>query len=84
MPYDTIIFGGGLYAGSVSGIKLLTKNFSRLSSRNLVIFTCGLADPSNAIIREQIQKSLDKLLSPDMSDKIKVFHFRRSHGLFQT
>lgn len=76
MPYDTIIFGGGLYAGSISGIKLLTKNFSRLSSRNLVIFTCGLADPSNAIIREQIQKSLDKVLSPDMRDKIKVFHFR--------
>ncbi|WP_460644715.1 flavodoxin domain-containing protein [Lacrimispora brassicae] len=41
-----------------------------------MIFTCGLADPSNAIIREQIQKSLDKVLSPDMRDKIKVFHFR--------
>lgn len=75
-PYDTIIFGGGIYAGSVNGIKRLTKNFSSLTGRNLVLFTCGLADPSNASSREQIEKSLEKLLSPDMRKKVRRFYFR--------
>ena len=33
--YDTIIYGGGLYAGGVSGIGLLKKNFSKISNKNL-------------------------------------------------
>lgn len=55
-PYDTIIFGGGLYAGGVSGIKLLTKNFSKFSQKNLVLFTCGLADPADSVNTENIKK----------------------------
>ncbi|WP_349948296.1 flavodoxin domain-containing protein [Lacrimispora sp. BS-2] len=75
-PYDTIIFGGGLYAGGVNGIKLLTKNFSRLSQKNLVLFTCGLADPSDSVNTENIKKGLNKVLNEEMQEKIKVFHLR--------
>ena len=31
--YDTIVYGGGLYAGGVSGIDLLVKNFPKLPTR---------------------------------------------------
>ncbi len=75
-PYDTIILGGGLYAGGVNGIKILTKNFSKFSNKNLVIFTCGLADPSDTINTDHIKKSLYKELTEEMKDKIKVFHLR--------
>ena len=36
---DTIIYGGGLYAGGVSGIKLLIKNWNLISNKNVVLFT---------------------------------------------
>jgi len=60
LPYDTIILGGGLYAGGVNGIKLLTKNFSKFSDKNLILFTCGLADPSDTVNTDHIKKSLYK------------------------
>jgi len=75
-PYDTIIFGGGLYAGGVNGIKLLTKNFSKFSQKNLVLFTCGLADPADSVNTENIKKGLNKVLTEEMQEKIKVFHLR--------
>lgn len=76
LPYDTIILGGGLYAGGVNGIKLLTKNFSKFSDKNLILFTCGLADPSDTVNTDHIKKSLYKDLTEEMKDKIKVFHLR--------
>jgi menaquinone-dependent protoporphyrinogen IX oxidase len=75
-PYDTIILGGGLYAGGVNGIKILTKNFSKFSGKNLVLFTCGLADPFDPVNTDNIKKSLNKVLTEEMQDKIKLFHLR--------
>lgn len=75
-PYRTIVYGGGLYAGGVSGIDLLTKNFEKLRKKNLVLFTCGLADPTDQTNTDHIGQSLDKLLTAQMRDKIKVFHLR--------
>lgn len=31
--YDVIVYGGGLYAGGVSGISLVTKNFSSIMDK---------------------------------------------------
>ena len=36
--YKTIIYGGGLYAGGVSGISLLINNFERLCHNKWLIF----------------------------------------------
>ncbi|BBF45110.1 hypothetical protein lbkm_3869 [Lachnospiraceae bacterium KM106-2] len=74
--YDTIIYGGGLYAGGVSGIDLITKNFSLLKNKNLILFTCGLADPTDQQNTDHIKESLKKVLTTEMQEKIKVFHLR--------
>ncbi len=74
--YDTIIYGGGLYAGGISGVSLITKNFDLVRSKKLILFTCGLADPSDSKNAAHLQESMDKLLSEEMKKKIKVFHFR--------
>lgn len=74
--YDTIVYGGGLYAGSVSGIDLLTKNFGALAGKNLVLFTCGLADPADNANVEHIHNTLAKLMTPDMLARVQVFHLR--------
>jgi len=44
--YDVIIYGGGLYAGGVSGIKFITQNWKLLKNKQVVLYTCGLADPA--------------------------------------
>ncbi len=71
--YDTIIQGGGLYAGGILGVGLITKNFDKLKDKNLVVFTVGLADPKNP---SQFQSVIDKNFTQEMKSKIKIFHFR--------
>lgn len=76
MSYDTIVYGGGLYAGGVSGIDLLIKNYSKLCDKNIILFTCGLADPTDKSNTNNIRKSLGKVLTPQMQEHIKIFHLR--------
>lgn len=74
--YDTIIYGGGLYAGGVSGISLLTKNYQSLQDKNIILFTCGLADPEDKENVSHIRKSLTRVLTPEMMNEIRIFHLR--------
>lgn len=76
MQYDTIVYGGGLYAGGVSGIKLLVDNFGSLGDKNIVLFTCGLADPTDPENIDNIRSGLAKVLTAEMQKNIKVFHLR--------
>lgn len=74
--YETVIYGGGLYAGGVSGIKLLTQNWQLLSSKNVILFTCGLADPADPENTLHIQEALAKTFTSEMLEKIRLFHLR--------
>ena len=40
--YKTIIFGGGLYAGKINGIKTLIKNYDKIKDKELIVFTVGV------------------------------------------
>ena len=46
--YDLIIYGGGMYAGSIAGVRKIIKNYRN----DLVVFVSGLSDPADADIRE--------------------------------
>ncbi len=71
--YDTIIYGGGLYAEMIAGAGLITKNFEQLKDKKLVVFTTGLT-PIDC--REYYDKMvIEKNFKPHMTEKIKVFHF---------
>jgi len=74
--YDTIVYGGGLYAGGVSGFELITKNDEKLADKNLILFTCGLADVSQACNTDSIKESLKKAMSVLLQERVKVFHLR--------
>lgn len=76
--YSIIIYGGGLYAGGVSGIKLITENRELLADRKVILFTCGLADPQDAANVSNIRTSLAKILSPELLTQIQLFHLRGS------
>lgn len=66
--YDLVVYGGGLYAGGISGIDLVIKN----SCKNLVIFTVGLADPNITDYSDIIRKNIPEEKLKD----IKIFHLR--------
>lgn len=71
LQYDTIIYGGGLYAVGISGIKLITKNYQLLKDKKLIIFAVG-ASP----VREETTKEIRKAnLSDEMSD-VQFFYLR--------
>ena len=71
-----MILGGGIYAGNINGISLISKNFEKLKDKNLIIFTVGMKDPAKEYNKKTIQLGLLKVLTPAMLDKIKVFSLR--------
>ncbi|WP_319377880.1 flavodoxin domain-containing protein [uncultured Methanocorpusculum sp.] len=45
-PYDTIIYGAGVYVGCIAGIALIADNYEQLKDKKLIVFTVGLTDPA--------------------------------------
>lgn len=74
--YGIIIYGGGLYAGGVSGITTLTKNFESIKDKALYLFTVGAADVTDQKNINSIRNSLSRVLTPSMMQAIKLYHFR--------
>ena len=66
--YNIVVYGGGLYASGIIGVKLVTKN----PCKRLVVFTVGIADPTAS----DYSAILKANFTPEMQAKIKVFHLR--------
>lgn len=75
-PYRVLVFGGGLYAGGVGVLPLLTKHFGLLKDKALYLFTVGAADVADPKNIASIRRSLAKVLTPEMLDRVRLFHFR--------
>jgi len=73
LEYDTVIFGGGLYASGINGVSFITQNFEKLKNKRLVVFTVGLGATDDLAVFEPIK--LRNFTSP-MLVKIKFFHLR--------
>lgn len=71
-PYETIIVGGGLYAGGMLGFSFFKKNFKALSAKKLVVFSVGASfdTPKNT---DTIKKTN---LTGEMLEKVSYFHLR--------
>ena len=74
--YKTVIFGGGLYAGKINGIKFLVKNYDKIKGKKIVVFTVGVADTKDLENVKNILSSAKKQMSEEMFSKIIFFHFR--------
>ena len=71
--YDTIIYGGGLYAEIINGVTLITKNIDKLSDKKLIVYTTGIT-PLDC--RDYYDKMvIDKNFKGTTKDKVKVFNF---------
>lgn len=71
--YNTIIYGGGLYAGSVAGIKKLIPQLDISKEKRLVLFMVGMTNPSEKDIYEEVAK---RNLPQGWREKFEVFVFR--------
>lgn len=71
--YDTIIYGGGLYAEIIAGVTLITKNYEKLKNKKLIVYSTGIT-PLN--YREYYDKMvIEKNFKPEMLNRIKVYNF---------
>lgn len=74
--YDTIIYGGGLYAGGVNGIALLTKNAQSIKDKTIYLFTVGVADVTDKENIAAIRTRLEQALPAPVRDTIHIYHLR--------
>lgn len=73
LKYDTIIYGGGLYAEVIRGVHIITKNLAKLEGKKIAVYSTGIT-PLDC--KEYYDKYvIEKNFKPEMLDKIKVFNF---------
>ena len=73
LKYDTIIYGGGLYAEVINGVYLITKNFDMLEGKKIAVYTTGIT-PLDC--RDYYDKMvIEKNFKPEMREQIRVFNF---------
>ena len=71
--YDTIIYGGGLYAEIINGVSLITKNIDRLQNKKIAVYTTGIT-PLNC--RDYYDKIVvEKNFKNGLPDFVKIFNF---------
>jgi len=66
--FDVVVYGGGLYASGINGVKLVIKN----PCKSLVVFTVGAADPNTTDYSRILRKNFTR----EFLLKAKVFHLR--------
>lgn len=70
--YDTIVYGGSLYAVGIIGVKLITKNINKLKDKKVVVFATGASPSRNEVIREITEKNF----TTEQQKYIKFFYLR--------
>lgn len=76
--YDTLIYGGGIYAGKLNGLKHIAKSADKLAGKNLVVYSVGLGDPSVAANVQEILKGVNKALPKELMSRTHIYSFRGS------
>ena len=73
LKYDTIIYGGGLYAEVINGVTLITKNMDKLADKKIAIYTTGIT-PLDC--RDYYDKYVvEKNFKNGVPENIKLFNF---------
>ncbi len=71
--YDTIIYGGGLYAEVIAGVTLITKNLDKLNDKKIIVYTTGIT-PIDC--REYYDKLvLEKNFKKGVPENVRIFNF---------
>lgn len=72
LGYDMIICGGGCYAGTINGSKLITKNLAQLSEKKLILFAVGSSSGAD----KDIVPFWEKNLTTEQRQAVAHFYLR--------
>lgn len=70
--YDTVIYGGGLYAIGINGVKFITKNLDKLKDKKIIVFATGLSVPKDEVIKDVLKKNF----TPEQQKSVRFFYLR--------
>ena len=71
--YDTIVYGGGLYAEVIAGLSFLTKNTDALQNKKIAVFSTGITPLG---CREYYDKLVpEKNFKNGVPENMRVFNF---------
>lgn len=74
--YDTVVFGGGLHAGTINGLKKAKEMFRQSSATQLVVFATG-GTPNAA--EEIVEKVWTDNLTPE--EMLSIPHYYMQSGM---
>lgn len=73
LKYDTIVYGGGLYAEIIAGVSFITKNLDKLKDKKVIVYSTGITPVD---CRDYYDKLVvEKNFKGDSLEKIKVYNF---------
>ncbi len=72
VAYDTIIYGAGLYASGINGIRLITDNLQALKDKQVIVFATG-ATPERPETTEWIR---NRHFTPEQQRLVQFFYLR--------
>lgn len=70
--YDTVIYGGGLYAVGINGVKFITQNLDKLEGKKVVVFAVGVSP----VREESLTEVKNKNFAAEQQKKIQFFYLR--------
>lgn len=73
LQYDTVVYGGGLYAEVINGITLITKNMDKLKDKKLVVYTTGITPMEYTEYYDKLV--IEKNFKAGVPENIKIFNF---------
>lgn len=79
VAYDTIIYGGGLYAVGINGIDLIKDNLKSLKDKQVIVFATG-ATPARQETTDYIRNAN---FTPEQQEMIHFFYLRGGFNYHQ-
>lgn len=70
--FETIVYGGGLYAVGINGVKLITKTLDKLKGKKIIVFSLG-ASPVREEIKEEVK---NKNFTKEQQEQIDFYMLR--------
>lgn len=73
LQYDTIIYGGGLYAEIINGVSLITKNIEMLKDKKIIVYTTGITPIDVRAYYDG--EVLEKNFKNGVPENVRIFNF---------
>jgi menaquinone-dependent protoporphyrinogen IX oxidase len=70
--YETIIYGGGLYAVGINGMRRMRENFEKWKGKRLAVFAVGASPVRDETVKEVARKNL----GPELLESVRFFLLR--------